>query len=193
MVTENTIEKVQRLLVSCEGGEDKLRRPYTQNGQYTVKTGYHLQKQAAEKKTKKRLSSSHQVDKMIWKAVWRLKVPEKVKSFLWRAYANTVATNQNLWKKKVKGVVWFGMDVSYKIDKQRISTLDEWLKAVMCYSKADSDEQTTVKIMVSLICWNIWKERCNVVYQKEKPKPDVVIRRKKKAIAECMSIWEEAK
>ncbi|OMP00250.1 hypothetical protein COLO4_12803 [Corchorus olitorius] len=63
LVTAQTIEKIQSLPIHTAGGKDKLRWNHSQNGQYNVRTGYHVLKQNEERKIKKKPSSSHQVDK----------------------------------------------------------------------------------------------------------------------------------
>ena len=47
-------------------------------------------------------SSSDAVgEKKFWSSLWKLIVPSKVKSFLWRAFTNSIPTMQNLHKRKV--------------------------------------------------------------------------------------------
>ena len=40
-------------------------------------------------------------DKQVWKEIWQLKVPPKIKNFLWRACRNTLPTKQALMKRKI--------------------------------------------------------------------------------------------
>ncbi|XP_075665545.1 uncharacterized protein LOC142635234 [Castanea sativa] len=37
----------------------------------------------------------------IWRGIWSLKVPNKVKHFTWKACRNILATKENLWRRKV--------------------------------------------------------------------------------------------
>ena len=46
------------------------------------------------------VSPSSQVSKW-WKTLWRLNIPPKVKTFIWRVYSNVVPSMDNLWKKKI--------------------------------------------------------------------------------------------
>ena len=48
-------------------------------------------------------SSSTDGVKSFWKSIWYLKVPNKVKVFLWRACSNVLPTKVNLQKKKTVG------------------------------------------------------------------------------------------
>ena len=36
-----------------------------------------------------------------WKKLWRIQVPGKIKHFLWRACTNSLATKENLLKRKI--------------------------------------------------------------------------------------------
>ena len=81
--------------------------------------------------------------------IWKLPVTPRISYFIWRACGNYLATNYNLWKKKVRTsaicpiceigeetvehallqcdwtlAVWYGMDIGYKVDRQKITSLD---------------------------------------------------------------------
>ena len=70
---------------------------------------------------------------------------------MWRACGNYVAMNYNMWERKMRQTplcpicgkkketvehmmllcewvipVWFGMDIRYKVEKQKITTFDKW-------------------------------------------------------------------
>ncbi|BBH05110.1 hypothetical protein Prudu_016411 [Prunus dulcis] len=61
---------------------------------------------------------------------------------------------------RVKGV-WFGAPLSYKPEIQRISKFDVWLLALSSNSAIHNHVRKEVLASVSIICWEIWKERCN--------------------------------
>ena len=46
-------------------------------------------------------ASSNQNNKLFWRTIWRLNVPNKVKSFMWRASKNILLTKVNLCSRKV--------------------------------------------------------------------------------------------
>lgn len=37
----------------------------------------------------------------LWKKIWRLVIPEKVKNLMWKANTNTLSTRHNMCKRKV--------------------------------------------------------------------------------------------
>ena len=47
-------------------------------------------------------SSSHIVDKKVWNIIWSMKIPNKVKIFLWKCCVDAIPCCDELWKKKVR-------------------------------------------------------------------------------------------
>ena len=80
--------------------EDFLFWPHSQTGLYQVRLGY---KMLCELSSGELASSSDAVgeEKKFQSSLWKLIVPNKVKSFLWRASTNSILTMQNLHKRKV--------------------------------------------------------------------------------------------
>lgn len=65
---------------------------HTKNGQYTVKSGYALAKQALQSSAEVLEPSTTKLKSQVWK----LKAPRKIKHFLWQALAGCVATSSRL-------------------------------------------------------------------------------------------------
>ena len=40
-------------------------------------------------------------DKKVWKEIWQMQVPPKVKKFIWRACCNALPTKQALMRRKI--------------------------------------------------------------------------------------------
>ena len=57
------------------------------------------------------------VDGRLWKSVWSLNTPPKVRNFLWRACSNILPTRDNLCKKKVQ------LDPLYVVCHQQSETV----------------------------------------------------------------------
>lgn len=66
---------------------------------FLVKSAYHLEMDINWRKEGK--TSNRGDAKCCWKAMWKLKVPEPVKHFLWRAYHDLLLTRENLLKRKI--------------------------------------------------------------------------------------------
>ena len=70
-----------------------------QSGTYSVKSGYQVlcELESAEEAS----ASSDEKSRSFWRNIWQLRVPNKVKIFLWRACTNALPTKVNLQKRRV--------------------------------------------------------------------------------------------
>lgn len=69
------------------------------NGVYLVKSGYKL---ICEEARIEKASGSTRIGVAgLWSRIWKLKVPGKIKHFLWRACSNYFPTKVNLMKRKI--------------------------------------------------------------------------------------------
>ena len=78
----------------CSWPEDKLIWHYTNNGRFTVKSAYQLQlslRLGAVGST-----STPQTD--VWKNIWRLNIPPRIRVFAWRMCQGALPTKENLAK-----------------------------------------------------------------------------------------------
>nr|POE67030.1 putative ribonuclease h protein [Quercus suber] len=78
---------------------DVLIWPLEKSGKYSVKTGYSLLCVVQDP-----AESSLQVSMDewgFWKKLWKISAPGKIKHFLWRACTNSLATKENLVKRKI--------------------------------------------------------------------------------------------
>ena len=82
-------------------GKDELIWPYNCQCEYTSKLGYQVLKQDQEGDSG-RASSSHRIDKKIWKVIWATNVPSKVRLFIQKLVVKANSCCRNLWKKKIK-------------------------------------------------------------------------------------------
>ncbi|CAB4313392.1 unnamed protein product [Prunus armeniaca] len=62
---------------------------------------------------------------------------------------------------------------------QRISKFDVWLLALSSNSAIPSHVRKEVLASVSIICWEILKERCNAFFSHFPPDPRIVLRKSK--------------
>ena len=73
--------------------------PRCRDGIYSVKTGYQL---LCELDTQNRASGSDMTSKRVfWRLLWKMRVPNKIKIFLWRACSEALPTSCNLLRRKV--------------------------------------------------------------------------------------------
>lgn len=78
--------------------EDVITWPMTNDGVYSVRSSYHLLLNMALNEQPK--SSDLSSTKRLWKGIWRLKVPNRVKTLMWRG-SDSLPSKSNLSKRKI--------------------------------------------------------------------------------------------
>ena len=99
LFVEEDAKLINKIPLSQAANDDSLYWPYSTSGHYTCKSGYMFLKQVLEMKVSQQALPIH--DKQLWKKIWPLQVPPKIKNFLWRACRNVFPTKQALLKRKV--------------------------------------------------------------------------------------------
>ncbi|KAL0004551.1 hypothetical protein SO802_012112 [Lithocarpus litseifolius] len=90
-------ELIKKIPLSRCEADDSLFWPWSPNGQYSCKLGYRFLR---EEEDFNRLEEPPDYEKGLWKAVWALEIPNKVKHLLWRACKNSIPTKWNLARRK---------------------------------------------------------------------------------------------
>ena len=67
--------------------------PYNGNGLYSMKSGYMERTRKVMCSDFSHISSLYSLDSRVWKEIWSLKVPSKIKVFLWRACSNALPSS----------------------------------------------------------------------------------------------------
>ena len=92
-------QRIKSIPLYVTDQEDYLSWPRCKLGSYPIKIGYQL---LCESEMNSLPSSSDlEVIKRFWKYIWRLKVPNKEKVFLWCACSRALSTKVNLQKRRV--------------------------------------------------------------------------------------------
>lgn len=78
---------IKRIPIAEGRNEDIISWHYTKNGVFTVKSAYHL----CKLEDFDRGSSSYAIRKSVWKSIWQLNLPQKIKNFAWRVMHNGLA------------------------------------------------------------------------------------------------------
>lgn len=92
------VELIMKIPLSSTNVEDKLIWPHVSNGVYTVKSGYRFLVQ--EKAGPWPSPQAQDETSNIWRQIWGLLVPNKVKNFLWTTCKEALPVKKNLvhWK-----------------------------------------------------------------------------------------------
>jgi hypothetical protein len=90
---------IGRMAVSPRSGMDRLVWSHTKNGEFTVRSAYHLAKDKFE--VDRGSCSNRDNNRTLWKAIWNIDVPRAAKIFLWKACSGILPTKENLYSKKI--------------------------------------------------------------------------------------------
>ena len=86
-------EAIKNIHVSQIEVVDALIWPHTSDGVYSVRSAYHLL--ATTQHQDQPSSSNVEAGKGLWNGICKLKVPNKVRHFLWRAVRESLPTKFN--------------------------------------------------------------------------------------------------
>jgi hypothetical protein len=183
---EETAAKILQVPISRHGGEDFVSWPYTKNGAYSVRSAYHLARTEAvylaRSMPKQGLSSTREDEAPLWKKLWAIKAPGKMKITLWRfihdclpydhqlKHRHIPASDACVYCGRVEYVVHtmmfceFAMDVwnelkaSFLIKLQRKNFINP--KAWTFYFISRTDRRENMLLAVAF--WHLWNARNGV-------------------------------
>ncbi|KAL0454593.1 UNVERIFIED_CONTAM: putative ribonuclease H protein [Sesamum latifolium] len=89
-------ELILNIPFSRLGAEDLVVWHYTNNGLFSVRSAYHL---ALAMEFRPYSSNSREAEQQWWRRMWQMRLPGKVKVFVWRAALNALPTSLNLLKR----------------------------------------------------------------------------------------------
>lgn len=187
-VSKEEVEAIIAIPLSKSNAPDSLIWHHSKKGMYSVKSGYYVARSCCEQEETLKPSSSFQVCPSLWKKVWNLKVPPKVKHFWWRACKNAVATKENLYRRKWSrdpicplcnkdvetiqhllfrcpkiGSVWELCNLT-EVYMRDTNSLLRWTNEVV------GDTEKTAGLThflsrVAMLGWSIWKARNEKIFQ----------------------------
>lgn len=90
------VEQILKIPLPRSQQEDKVVWGFDKKGEFSVKSGYQLALKLNFPDDPSRSNSNSS----LWKSLWTLDLPEKIKIFMWKASKNILPTAENLWKRK---------------------------------------------------------------------------------------------
>lgn len=184
--------------ISWTGCADKLIWSHSSSGVYSVNSGYLLASCLTKDHGGSLPSSSYNLPPTIWKLIWRLKVPPRVKHFLWRALRNALATKENLFSRKcarnplcdycgteVESIehiffrcewtneVWGNCGIIFPDRIRSIVSLKQWILSLHSAFGSSFFEKLGI---IAQLCWAIWKQRNDRIFSNTHPDPIRLIR-----------------
>lgn len=180
-------------------GKDTLCWPPAKSGDYSVKSGYYEVRKQRECQVNNP-STSIRIQDRFWRDIWGAKIPQKIKIFLWKASHNILPLRETLWKKKISQSiicpickrdeetlehafllcdwtrpVWFASQLQISIDRNRITTLQQWLEGWFNQLQNRPDFKDYGIMVLSCTLWGIWKSRNSVCFEGKEVDPKTTI------------------
>jgi hypothetical protein len=97
--TAEEAELICGMAVNPRIGEDRLVWRCTKNGEFSVRSVYHLAKDKFE--VDMGSCSNRDGTRMLWRAIWLIEVPRAAKIFLWKACSGILPTKEKLHKRNI--------------------------------------------------------------------------------------------
>ncbi|XP_050280425.1 uncharacterized protein LOC126721436 [Quercus robur] len=173
------VEAILSIPLSAHGARDRMIWAENKNGKFTVRSAYKLaQDLPSDENTLE--SSDCATLKQVWRHLWDMNVPKKIKHFSWKACKDILATKENLKKRNI--IKDYTCDFCGKAAKStyHLFWLCDKAKETRSSSKLVipfeiSPTWTFMDVMWQLqrwmkshpglvkraitICWGIWKDR----------------------------------
>ncbi|KAJ1431379.1 Ribonuclease H-like superfamily [Sesbania bispinosa] len=179
-------------------------------GLYSVKSGYFRLKDR-EFQDPQGPSSSNPVGLELWNQIWRIRTPQTVKVFLWKACHRIIPVKEELHRRRIARAnlcpicqqvsesiehtlllcdwtkpVWFAFQVPIPPTLMNTTSLPSWLLSNFSEFSKAPDKGTLGKTLLATVIWTIWQARNNAIFQGEPPNPYITVTRAQAQINECM-------
>ncbi|KAB2616581.1 hypothetical protein D8674_023169 [Pyrus ussuriensis x Pyrus communis] len=169
--------------------KDWLIWEFNKNECYSVKSGYRwLQDRSLELRDTCR-PSVRGVPRSLWKGIWKLEVPPKLRHFLWLTVHGCLPTRDALFRQRSSQTstypiccchdettehmflscswvepIWFGGALGYKVDRLSLPDWVDWFQAVFSPNMCTTGDTKWQRSYIVFTCWCIWKARCDFVF-----------------------------
>ncbi|RYR39727.1 hypothetical protein Ahy_A09g045312 [Arachis hypogaea] len=176
--------------------EDHLYWPWKEDGNYSIRTGYYVARRVGQNSKYENLSTSED-KREIWKEVWRMEVPQKIRMFLWKACHDILPIESNLYKRKMAPnpicqiclkspetvehalllcdwarAAWFGAEYQWTPTVETVSSIGNWMVKCIKKLRAGGGEDKEKRISkLGFLMWEIWKTRNNKLFQQQDVNP----------------------
>ena len=80
------VQRILQIPINNHGFDDFIAWHFSKNGKYSVRPGYHIQWKSKFGANSSQLAlPGGSAINPVWKTIWQLKIPSKVKIFIWRS------------------------------------------------------------------------------------------------------------
>ena len=201
---EEEAQVILNIPLSLLNAKDRRIWRGTKNGEYSVRSVYHLDMKMSMGASS---SSSDPHDcNTLWQNIWKRRIPNTVKMFLWRAFNNLLPTKTNLYKRgvvkeKLCPICGREEETIFHALWDCIAARDFWGGSLRKFQKASGKESDFHQIfeglhnrcdhqemdMFTVIAKKIWLRRNNVVHDKPFTDPNRLVH---EATGELEEFWK---
>ncbi|XP_042483894.1 uncharacterized protein LOC122064251 [Macadamia integrifolia] len=160
-----------------------------------------------------RLHQWDHVPDSTWNRIWAIKTLPKIKSFIWRACAQGIASGEGLHSRQVPidpsccrcgtekesvdhillgcsfaHLVWFGSSLSYSPLSDHIPLLHEWLGSWDALFRSNKKLARESFSRASFLCWYLWLAINDLVFNVKIWTPQEVITVAEKAYVDSLQL-----
>jgi hypothetical protein len=175
-------DQIHQIPLIKEQDEDQLMWPYTKEGSYTVKSGYHIIK-TWQDNANSAPTSTNTLDTKFWKTLWSLSTIPRHKVLFWRIIQQAIPVKTALNKRSIQGQVicprcfqkeetidhvfkhchyadkvWFGFKLGIRFSNVSTSFKD-WL--IYAINNLNNDDLS----YVAAICYGLWYARNQPLFE----------------------------
>ncbi|KAF7837557.1 reverse transcriptase [Senna tora] len=201
-------EHILSIPLSRGGGRDFIVWSFNSNGIYSVKSGYWVALNASFHPGG--AFSSFNIDSSLWKWIWNLGIPPKVKNFLWRLCSNALPSLNNLSKRRIvlsprcqicnqeeesiehiflmcpwTRPVWFGSRFQWNFNNAQVSRMDIWIWQKLKQIRAAGGNWKENQAHFAMLIWKIWKGRNKFYFEQVVINPSLTIQLAAEKALEC--------
>ncbi|XP_071722606.1 uncharacterized protein [Rutidosis leptorrhynchoides] len=186
----STVQDILKIQVRPHYTTDRVIWTGMVNGIYSVKNGYNTFRKTLLSSQPNIASSSYHPLKSLWKAIWAVKLPPKIRPFLWSVCHNALATKDNLFNRRIitdptcplcstlnpettehlfllcswTRRLWSHSHINIPINQQSITRMDAWLIGQI----EQRHNYPDLELIASLL-WHIWKARNQFIFRQQCP------------------------
>lgn len=102
MFTADDAADIKQIAIGGPNRSDYLAWNFTKNGQFSVRSAYHLRMSMNGLKSGRPGPSASLMQHKVWLALWRTNVPNKAKIHTWRLMRNGLAVGSELHRRRIK-------------------------------------------------------------------------------------------
>uniref|UniRef100_A0A7N2N5L9 Reverse transcriptase zinc-binding domain-containing protein n=1 Tax=Quercus lobata TaxID=97700 RepID=A0A7N2N5L9_QUELO len=174
-----TRNEILAIPLSLRRSREKLIWKANSKHEFTVKSSYHV---AIRLRQQADIEHSRaQEDSKWWKLIWAMKVPPKVKTFIWRACSTVLPTRANLQRRRVQvcsqqpETCPFARNV-WAMMRGRVQKCSNEMQDFFLLFKMLGDKLCKMELeQWAVLSWSIWNARNKFYFEKLQTHPKVIL------------------